>query len=54
MIEILHYHISTLNYGDYGMFPIMGYAGFISSTVAISFPWGCQLYAYVHMGGSPK
>ena len=35
MIEILH-HLRTLNYGNCGIFLIMGHAGFISSTVVTS------------------
>ena len=31
MIEILSITLRTLNYGNYGMFLIMGHAGFISS-----------------------
>ena len=34
MIEILH-DLRTLNYGNYGIFLIMGNAGFISSTVVL-------------------
>ena len=33
MIEILHYLIGTVNYGNYGIFLLMGNAGFLSSTV---------------------
>ena len=41
MIQILHYlTLGTLNYGNYGIFLTMGYAGFISPTVSlgIDFP----------------
>ena len=46
MIEILHYLIlRTLNYGNYGIFLIMGNAGFLSSTVVCEYwrhdPSGC-------------
>ena len=34
MIEILHYTLRTLNYGNYGIFLSMGHAGFLSSTVS--------------------
>ena len=39
MIEILHY-VKALNYGNYGIFLIMGNgnAGFISSTVCDNVP----------------
>ena len=33
MIEILSITLRTLNYGNYGIFLLMGHAGFISSTV---------------------
>ena len=33
MIEVLHYLIRTLRYGNYGIFLNMGNAGFTSSTV---------------------
>ena len=35
MIEILSSTLRALNYGRYGIFLIMGNAGFISSTVTI-------------------
>ena len=35
MICILHDLIWTVNYGNYGIFLIMGTAGFISSTIAL-------------------
>ena len=36
MIEILH-DLKALNYGNYGVFLIMGNAGFIPSTVGLEF-----------------